>query len=59
MATPTGRITLSDDKFIITTLAGERTEQAVASEAEFHALLRQHFGISVQTTPPQRQHDAS
>lgn len=54
-ATPEGRITLSEDKFITTTLSGERHEETIADEAEFHAILLEKFGISVQTVPPGNQ----
>jgi N-hydroxyarylamine O-acetyltransferase len=44
-ATADGRLTLSDLRLITTTLAGERQEQPLASEAEFTAVLRDQFGI--------------
>jgi len=47
-----GRVTVTDDKFIITTWDGERTETPIESEAQFHDLLQEHFGINVQTVPP-------
>lgn len=50
----TGRITLTDDKFILTTWDGERTETPIVSEAQFHQLLAEHFGITVTTIPPQK-----
>jgi len=43
-ATPDGRITLADDKLIITR-GGEREERAVPSEQKWNRLLLQHFGI--------------
>ena len=52
IATPDGRITLSEGKFITTSLAGERKEQPVPDEAEFHRILRERFDIDVQTIPP-------
>ena len=45
-ATPNGRITLSDMKFIVTA-NGERQERALDSEAERIAILREEFGISL------------
>ena len=43
-ATPEGRITLSEMRFITTTL-GERHEQMLSSDEEYQAALREHFGI--------------
>lgn len=51
----TGRITLSDNNFIVTTWAGERTETPIRDEDHFHALLNEHFGIDVLTQPPRVQ----
>ena len=48
-----GRITVTDDKFIVTSWEGERTETPITDEAQFHELLAEHFGITVQTHPPQ------
>ena len=48
-----GRITLRDNKFIVTTWEGQRTETAISDEAHWHQLLEQHFGITIQTQPPQ------
>lgn len=48
-----GRITLTDGKFIHTALDGQRTETDVESESQFHDLLKEHFGIDVQTRVPQ------
>ncbi|MBE7379973.1 MAG: arylamine N-acetyltransferase [Leptolyngbya sp. SIO1E4] len=45
-ATQQGRITLSNNRLIVTT-AGQREEHAIATEAEYQTLLRQHFGISL------------
>lgn len=50
-----GRLTLSDAKFVTTTWAGERTEMPVKDDDHFHELLREHFGITVVTQPPQRK----
>jgi N-hydroxyarylamine O-acetyltransferase len=46
IATPTGRRTLVDQKFALEHL-GQRTEQPVTSEAQFHQLLREHHGIDL------------
>jgi N-hydroxyarylamine O-acetyltransferase len=43
-ATPEGRITLSDMRFI-TTNRGERTERLLNTEEEKEAVLRDHFGV--------------
>ena len=50
--TPTGRVTLSGTRLVITE-NGSRHEMPVASERDYEATLRQHFGIlfdEVQTT---------
>lgn len=44
LATPDGRITLSDTRWIITS-NGCRQEREVESEAEYHDILRDRFGI--------------
>jgi N-hydroxyarylamine O-acetyltransferase len=44
-ATPEGRLTLSELRFITTTLSGERQEQLLPNEEEFGKMLAQHFGI--------------
>ncbi len=44
LATPTGRITLSDMR-LITTRHGERKEQILTSQEEYVAVLAEHFGI--------------
>jgi N-hydroxyarylamine O-acetyltransferase len=44
LATPGGRITLSEKAFIVTE-AGKRTETPVASVADFERLLAHYFGI--------------
>ena len=44
LATPTGRITLSDMR-LITTRHGERQEQMLTSQEEYVAALAEHFGI--------------
>lgn len=46
VATPEGRITLSDDRLIITR-NGAREERDLADEAAFHAALREYFAISL------------
>jgi N-hydroxyarylamine O-acetyltransferase len=44
-ATPEGRLTLSELRFITTTLSGERREQLLPNEEEFGKMLAKHFGI--------------
>jgi N-hydroxyarylamine O-acetyltransferase len=44
LATPNGRITLSDSRLIITS-KGSKQEREVEGEAEYHDILREHFGI--------------
>ena len=44
-ATATGRITLSELRLITTLNAGERSEENLATEAEYCVALREHFGI--------------
>jgi len=44
-ATPGGRITLSEIRFITTSKDGGRQERTLGSEAEYAAVLREHFGI--------------
>jgi N-hydroxyarylamine O-acetyltransferase len=51
-ATPQGRISLDDERLIITT-DGMREERPVADEAEYRALLWEHFGIDLDQTPEQ------
>ena len=51
LATPSGRITLTE-KALIVTENGQRTETPVASVAEFERLLIQHFGIGLTGFPP-------
>lgn len=46
VATPAGRITLTDDKLIVTA-DGVRTESPVRDEREFSRLLSHHFGITL------------
>jgi N-hydroxyarylamine O-acetyltransferase len=46
LATPTGRVTLSDHRLIITE-NGQRREQDLESEAEFQHYLRQYFGFDL------------
>jgi len=43
-ATPEGRVTLEEGK-LITTIKGKRDEQPVTNKQEYHALLRQQFGV--------------
>jgi N-hydroxyarylamine O-acetyltransferase len=44
-ATPEGRVTLSDMRFIATTMDGGRQERMVTNEEEYAAILREQFGI--------------
>jgi N-hydroxyarylamine O-acetyltransferase len=44
LALPQGRITLSDRR-LITTMAGNRTEQVVGSEEEYQEVLAKRFGV--------------
>jgi len=46
LATPLGRITLAEMQLIITE-RGERRQITVADEAEYHRLLREHFGVDL------------
>ena len=47
LATPMGRLTLSETQLITTTLSGERQECEVANEAEHSILLKKHFDIAL------------
>jgi N-hydroxyarylamine O-acetyltransferase len=44
-ATPEGRVTLSDMRFITTTAGGYRQERLLKNEAEYATTLREQFGI--------------
>lgn len=44
-ATPDGRLTLTDQRFITSSLEGTRREQTVGNELEFSRLLEEFFGI--------------
>ena len=44
-ATRTGRVTLSDMRFITTTADGRRQEQVLANEEQYAKILREHFGV--------------
>jgi N-hydroxyarylamine O-acetyltransferase len=46
LATPAGRISLSDMRLIVTE-QGQRTERELTGEAEYEATLREHFGIDL------------
>lgn len=46
LATPDGRITLSD-RTLIVTAHGQRTEQVLPDEPAFHVMLREHFGVDL------------
>ncbi|HVF54872.1 MAG TPA: arylamine N-acetyltransferase [Pyrinomonadaceae bacterium] len=45
LATPEGRVTLSDMRLIETTAGGERRERALLSQEEYTEMLRERFGI--------------
>lgn len=45
-ATPKGRLTLSELRFITTTLSGERQERLLPNEEEYGKMLAKHFGIT-------------
>lgn len=47
LATPEGRITLSEMRLITTLRAHERQEQLLTSDAEYALALKEHFGIIV------------
>lgn len=44
-ATPAGRVTLSDMRFITTTADGKQQEQVLADEEQYARTLREHFGV--------------
>ena len=44
-ATPEGRISLSDLRFITTSAVGERQERLLTNQEEYATILRDHFGI--------------
>jgi N-hydroxyarylamine O-acetyltransferase len=46
LATPSGRITLSD-LTLIETERGERAERALSGEQEYRDVLRQRFGVDL------------
>ncbi len=46
-ATEEGRLTLSEMRFITTSKNDERQEQILASQEEYEAMLREHFGIII------------
>ncbi|MGH9929497.1 MAG: arylamine N-acetyltransferase family protein [Pyrinomonadaceae bacterium] len=45
LATEEGRISLSEMRFITTAKNGEQQERTLTSQAEYDAILREHFGI--------------
>ena len=45
LATPGGRVTLSEMRLITTSEKGERQERILTSQEEYTAILREHFGI--------------
>ena len=44
-ATPEGRISLSDLRFITTLAGGERQERILTNQEEYATILRDHFGV--------------
>ena len=46
LATPEGRVSLSDMRLIITA-NGKRSERELSGPAEYAAALREHFGIEL------------
>jgi N-hydroxyarylamine O-acetyltransferase len=46
LATPDGRVTLSEHTLIVT-MHGQRTEQLLPDELAFYAALREHFGVDL------------
>lgn len=52
LATPTGRLTLSGNEWIVSGLDGSRTVTPVADEAAARRLLQQHFDIPPLTSTP-------
>jgi N-hydroxyarylamine O-acetyltransferase len=49
LATPTGRVTLSDMR-LITTEEGQRQERLLVDEGEYSAMLREQFGVELHST---------
>jgi len=45
-ATPDGRVSLEDGRLILTK-NGQREHQPITSKAEYHALLREYFGVDL------------
>jgi N-hydroxyarylamine O-acetyltransferase len=54
LATLHGRVTLSGMRLIITS-NGRKEAQVLAAEADWHAALRDHFGIVVGQEAPEQQ----
>ena len=52
LATPTGRLTLSGDEWIVTGLDGSRSVTPIADEAEARRLLKEHFDITLHPRTP-------
>jgi N-hydroxyarylamine O-acetyltransferase len=46
-ATPEGRISISDMRFIVTDAGGRRQERPLASREEYATVLREQFGIVI------------
>jgi N-hydroxyarylamine O-acetyltransferase len=51
LATPEGRITLSDMRFITTSANNQKQEENVANEEEYATILRERFGIVMTSLP--------
>lgn len=51
-ATPDGRLTLSDMRFIATTARGERHERMLTDKDEYEKTLRENFGIHIERIIP-------
>ncbi len=49
LATPQGRVTLSEMRLITTAGTGERYERTLENEQEYASLLREHFGIEMRS----------
>jgi N-hydroxyarylamine O-acetyltransferase len=50
LATPTGRLTLRDDRLIVTD-AGHRSERPIEGEPAFREALAEHFGVRLPDPP--------
>ena len=54
LATPEGRLTLSDMRFIRTTASADRQEQGLTTENEYATILSEYFGIVMSDGPPRK-----